>query len=487
MADMSRWVPLRWPWPDASLLSILDGTPVNCLVVDWAAGQRQALAPLVEKCKAAGHALVGMVSGGDRAAAFQSARAAGLDAVIAEGDAPDAPLPVLPLSERAKTPWNSPSPILAVNDNVWPATALAPARGDALTGPTNSPWIDSNAWFLRLARVRARAKTCWLLFDPPGPPDIVPAETYLRAVADAAAFGGRWVVSLDEKLRAGLAAGDTGATGTWKTLANALAFFEKHRGWTALEPQGVVGVVSDFAGANEMVGTELLNLIGRRNLPFRIVDKSVAEGASLAGFKALVAVDEELPPPALRRRLLDFAEQGGVLLVSQSWQGERGTPTGQPHPRIDIRRLGKGKLAVAKGDAPDPFMVARDIHVLLGRAEDLTRYFNIEAFISSYAASPDGTPNHTPEGAPDHAASSDGTPEHAASPDGAHALFQVTSFSRRLQDDRVSVWFRRPYRAAQLWTIGSEAPSPAAVTSENGGITVQVPGMKTYAAIELSG
>jgi hypothetical protein len=459
MADMQKWVPMRWPWPDASRLAILDGTPVNCLVIDWAPGQRQALTTLAAKAKGAGFAVVGTVSGGDRAAAFASARAAGLDAVIAEGDAPGAPLPVVPLAERSKVPWKSPSPILAVQDNVWPATALAPARGDALSGPTNSPWIDSNAWFLRLARVRARAKTCWLLFDPPGPGNIVPAETYLRAVADAASFGGRWVVSLDEKLRDGLAAGEPGAVETWKTLASALAFFEKHRGWNSLEPQGVVGVVSDFAGADEMVGTELLNLMGRRNLPYRIVDKAEADAASLAEFKALVAVDEELPPPALRRKLLDFAEQGGVVLASQSWQSERGTPTGESHPRIEIRRLGRGKLAVAKSDVLDPYMVARDVHVLLGRAADLTRYYNIEAFISNYTASPDRT----------------------------RALFQLTNFSRRLLDDRVSVWFRTRYRSARLWTAESGSPSPATTMPENGGVTVQIPGMKTYAALELSG
>ena len=45
----------------------------------------------------------------------------------------------------------------------------------------------------------------------------------------------------------------------------------------------------------------------------------------------------------------------------------------------------------------------RDIHVLLGRAEDLTRFYNIEAFVSNYTASRDGT----------------------------RALFQVINFSQR--------------------------------------------------------
>jgi hypothetical protein len=150
--------------------------------------------------------------------------------------------------------------------------------------------------------------------------------------------------------------------------------------------------------------------------------------------------------------------QGGMLLASRNWPGERGAPAGQNHPRIDSRPLGKGKLAIAKSDSPDPYMVTRDIHVLFGRAEDLTRYYNIEAFISSYTASPDGK----------------------------RALFQATNFSQRMADDRVSIWFRNRYRAARLWTIGSRAASPALLQPENGGILVQVPGMRTYAALELS-
>jgi len=61
--------------------------------------------------------------------------------------------------------------------------------------------------------------------------------------------------------------------------------------------------------------------------------------------------------------------------VSQSWKGEGGTPTGAAHPGW-IFEARKGKLAVCKDEAPDPYMVARDIHVLLSRVNDLSRFFN---------------------------------------------------------------------------------------------------------------
>jgi len=60
------------------------------------------------------------------------------------------------------------------------------------------------------------------------------------------------------------------------------------------------------------------------------------------------------------------------------------------HPRLDLRKLGKGKLAVCKDKTPDPYMVARDIHVLLSRVNDLSRFFNLSAFLSAHTAAPGG-------------------------------------------------------------------------------------------------
>ena len=167
---------------------------------------------------------------------------------------------------------------------------------------------------------------------------------------------------------------------------------------------GLVGVVSDFSGDNETIGTETMNLMVRTNVPFRIIEKSKLATAPLTGYKALISVDDTMPEPAARKKLLDFAQQGGALLVSQSWKGEGGTPTGVAHPRLDLRKLGKGKFAVCKDEIPDPYMVARDIHVLLGRINDLSRFFNLSAFLSA----------------------------HTAPPGGASALLQITNFANAI-------------------------------------------------------
>jgi hypothetical protein len=500
MAALSAWIPMRWPagpldisqrekkqgftarskevlqrWLDPSMLEILQGTPVNCPVVSWAAGlpadaeQQQALAPLLAQGKTAGLSFVGLVEGdANKAAAVASARAAGLAAVIMEGEVPNAGLPILPLAASPHLPWNSSSPVLVAKGNVWPGVASMglnsqdwrPGRDSQASGPTSEPWIDSNGWFLRLSKVYAPSKTTWLLFDPPGGPNVILADAYLRAIADSGSFCGRWILSLDDALRASLAQKEQRAMATWKSIAAALAFFARHSQWETNSPVGLVGVVSDFAGANETIGTETLNLMVRSNVPFRIVQKSKLATAPLTGYKALISVDAALPEPAARKRLLDFAQRGGALLVSQCWKGQGGTPTGVAHPRLDLRKLGKGKFAVCKDDSPDPYMVARDIHVLLSRFNDLSRFFNLSAFLSA----------------------------HTAAPGGASALLQITNFANanRFSVSQVTVWFPQQYRAARMWTLGSEASVELKLEPENTGMDVQIPAVSPYAAIEVA-
>jgi hypothetical protein len=416
---------LRWPaaWTDPALLGLLDGTPFNCLAMEWSA----ALQPVAAKARAAGLTLVAM---GD-----QAARTAGVAAGLE-----------LP-----------PESLLIDSDAVWPGVTIE-ERG-AESGPTANPWIDSNAWRLRLARALTPKKTVWLAFEPPAKPRIVLLDSYLRAVADSGALGGRWVVSLDADLGGGLARGDAKALASWKAIAGAVAFFERHREWNALEPLGVVGVISDFKGANKETAPEILNLMGRRSLAYRVLEASAAVTARLDGFKALVCVDFNPPQPALDAKLLDFARQGGLLMLGAWWKERNAKPAGIDHPRLDVRTLGKGRLAICKDRSPDPFMIARDVHMLLGRAYDVARFFNLAAFLSHCTASPDGK----------------------------RELVQVVSFAIRFAEDVATVWVPGKYASARLWSLGPAGPSPIEMVPENGGTSLPLPPVPVYAGIELSG
>ncbi len=207
--DPSQWIPLRWPvtLQDPAALDRLKGTPVNCLVIQG---------PLAERASQAGFAVV----------------------------------------DLSKLPAS----ILCLSKAVWPGIrAPGPGKDDAAAGPTGVPWVDSNGWLIRLSRTLAPGKTVWVTFDPPNDTVVTP-DSYVLAVADAEAYGGRWVIS-------------PGALDAFQRIARALAFFERHREWRTWQPVALLGVVSDFSGPNEYAGGEALNLLARRHQPCRRVRK----------------------------------------------------------------------------------------------------------------------------------------------------------------------------------------------------------------------
>jgi hypothetical protein len=259
-------VPFRWPasWTDPGMVARFEAGPINCLVLERPTG------PIAEAAQKSGLA-------------------------VHEQTAPG---------------------VVTLSGLVWPRIKpLSSAGRDQVeAGPTGAPWIDSNGWVARLAAMRAPGKPVWLDFA--SPPDLAPgAAAYRLAIADAAAAGARWMINLDNPLSRALAAGDPAAAKNWRGILAAAAFFEKHRSWRQYRADGPLGVVSTFAGENEFFGTELLNLAARRNLLYRIIDRSTLQQASFSGLRAVLWADKDRPPADQAAELSAFAEGGGVLIL----------------------------------------------------------------------------------------------------------------------------------------------------------------------------
>src|ERR1039458_9506195 len=176
---LSNSVPMRWPggpleialraktqgftaqerqvleyWHTPSALDIIQGSPVNCLVVSWAsdlaedAEQQRTLRPLVDAARQRKLDVVGWVEGkGDKNAAIAAAQSAGLTAVAIEGFSGKSDFPVIPWGDRAHAPWDTTAPVLPITGNVWPGVQAR--GGGANAGPTALPWLDSNGWFIK--------------------------------------------------------------------------------------------------------------------------------------------------------------------------------------------------------------------------------------------------------------------------------------------------------------------------------------------------
>ncbi len=197
-------VPFRWPasWTDPGMVSRFEGGPINCLVLEGSTG------PIAEAAQKSG------------------------------------------LAVREQT---SPG-VVTLSGLVWPRIKpLSSAGRDQVeAGPTGAPWIDSNGWVARLAAMRAPGKPVWLDFAPP--PDLAPGvAAYRLAIADAAAAGARWMISLDDALSRALAAGDPAAAKNWRGILAAAAFFEKHRSWRSVPGRWPAGDRLDIRGGKRIL------------------------------------------------------------------------------------------------------------------------------------------------------------------------------------------------------------------------------------------
>ena len=454
-------------WHEPAALDLLKDTPINCLVLNWAAGlpedgqQWKTAGPLLAAAQQRNLAVVGWVEGSaDASAAIAAAKSAGLAAVAVKGFQGKSDFTVIPWSGRATANWDAKVPVLPVTDNAWPGILSQPG-GAVSAGPTATPWVESNGWYVQLAQARTEAPV-WLMFNPPSTGNVVQGPSYSSAVLDAESWGGRWVLSLDDNLRSVLLKGDSAARRTLGGISSAIRFYEKHREWKTYRPAGVMGVISDYAGENFDMSGEILKLSLRRGLLSRPLWKSRLTAQSFIGLKGLVYADKQPPAADLRKSMLAFVEQGGFLASGPNWGPEGKSAGAGAHAHFDLRALGKGRLAVAKEELVDPFQMAVDIQGIFSRANDLVRLFN-------------GT--------------TAGGVNYTTSPDGKKSLIQVLNYSGgggSAGTPSVSVWVRRSYRSARLWSVDAAEPAPLkAVSADGGGYEYHIELMPSFAAIEF--
>ena len=306
--------------------------------MNWAAGvpedaaQQEIVKPLVEAGKSKGISFVAKISPKDPSAAIASAKAAGFAAVISDSAGATGELSNILNTARDSVKWDKLSQIFYATGNDWPGIKSDNTSGDtAVAGPTGAPWVSSNAAFSLLAGKLAPGKTVWLDFDPPTESTLEHPADYPLAVADSEVYGSRWVVSLDDQLRAGLAKGDPKAVATWKKLTDTLAFYSSHRQWQTYRPQGILTVISDFTSDNAYIANETMNLLNRRHVQFKIMPRSEALLVPMPGEKALLWTDKDKPTPEQLVKALDFVRHGGLLIAPAYW-GPAGVTPRAPGP-----------------------------------------------------------------------------------------------------------------------------------------------------------
>jgi len=357
-------------WYEPATLDLLEGSPVNCLLVTWSAPadpaveaeQQQLVKVYTEAAHKRGLAVLGLIyAAGDPSTIAAVAARAALDGLVLEGEftpefsaglrkAAGSMLIIEISKEPAEWRWKS-DPIISVA-GVAPSGHNLSEMGIRGT-PSSQPWIESNIWLVRSFHIASSSRPVWISSQLETPS----ALDYARAVADAAAAGGRWIVSLEDALRAKLRARDTSALETWHRVSTYIKFAEGRAAWRAVAPYGNVGILLDPSTTKPELMDEYLKLATRRQVPYHLVERSGLNAAALSKFRAIVATELDPPSAAERKLLQDFAENGGLVIAAPSWGS---APKTEPFAEIPA---GKGSVLVYKD--PDADGVARDLKELL--------------------------------------------------------------------------------------------------------------------------
>jgi hypothetical protein len=418
------WVPIRWTggplelawrartktlpadsavrdalarWYEPATLNLLEDSPANCLLVTWSAPadgaveaeQQQLVKVYTEAAHKRGLAVLGLVyAAGDASKIAADAARAALDGLVLDGEfAPE-------FSSSLRQAAGSKLVIEIVKDAAtqrWKPAPIAALAGVAPSGrnltemgirgaPSSQPWIESNMWLVRSFALASPSRPVWISSQP----ENTSAIDYARAVADAAAGGGRWIVSLDDVLRAKLRSHDPSALEVWHRVSQYLRFAEGHAAWRTLAPYGNVGIVLDPASTNPDAADDYLHLATRRQVPYQLVARSGLNAAAMAKFRALVTIELDPPSAAERKLLEDFAENGGLVIAGPSWGG---APKTEPFAEIPT---GKGSVVVYKD--PDPEAVARDLKEILSDDDLGVVPFNVPSVITMASGGGAGKP-----------------------------------------------------------------------------------------------
>jgi len=397
---------MQWPegWKDPAVLELVKGTAIDYLLVP-------------------------------RGSEFAAVRIRAQQLGIAAGD-----------------PEVAPSGVGIVKGS-WPGVQW-PTSG-AGAGPTGVPWIDSNGWLIRLNRALRPDVAPWVDAPPPAK-SLIPADSYLIAIADSAAHGGRWIVTLDAPLAKGMLERDAESLATWKRLTSAAAFFAAHQSWLEYLPVGVAGVVSDFTGDNEFFGRELLNLMGRAGLHYRILLKDRISASSFESLRAVSYTDAAPPGPDLRRQILQFVQAGGLLIAAPIWGQVEGAPVSSPQSGYKVRAVGKGRIALADDVPADPYAWAADAAVLVSHRYDLVRFWNSGASRSFYTMSPEQK----------------------------QALVHLLFYAER-GPDSATVRVAGRFRTVRGSTVDAPRIDDLAMQPQGDGVEVRLPQVSQYVALEL--
>jgi hypothetical protein len=245
-----------------------------------------------------------------------------------------------------------------------------------VSSPTAQPWLDSN-----LAAARFEQE-----FSPDQPPlytfqweagDSIQrangpsAEDYSLAIAEAGAIHADLVLNVDRQLQKGLAQNQPAAWAMWNKVKQHL-FFASSKLPKSLEPWANVGVLTD----NYDAAYEPINLMGRHNIPYRVLRATSVAARDLNGLDVITVFSA--PDKEVLSQITAFANQGGTVVLvnlkgTYPWQSAQPVPTAEHALSYTV---GRGRVIDLGEPVGDPETFAQDVRRLIPKDKVMIGLWN---------------------------------------------------------------------------------------------------------------
>lgn len=362
-------VPARWDSSDPKTLALLDGTPINCLLVD----EQHWSKAFSDAAKARGLALYGVVTSAD---AVNRARLMGFDALTVEGttDLKIDGTTVIRLPVRSRMDLRQPGPVAGTTQGLWPGVHVE-KDGGVVSAPTGAPWIDTNGGFLRYVRSSVGSGTpVWLGIRPPEG-EVLSARRYIQAIADAAMSGAQWVVALDKSFFESLTGGNDKALAEWKKITAALKFYRDQRQYWQWPDKSTLTLLQD-GDSGALYSGGFLDMMGSRHIPATIVPTPRFMEYTPQGVRLLLNIDPSSLDDAGKEKVKAVA-RGGAMIVN-----------GPPGWKVSAAE--GDAITFTKEQVKQIDDAWREINSLVGRRNFGVRIFGAPGMLSNMKASPDG-------------------------------------------------------------------------------------------------
>jgi hypothetical protein len=292
---------------------------------------------------------------------------------------------VVPLLSGEQLAVSPQSPVLAVNNGVWPGvspTAVTVENGQVMiAGASQGPWIDLNTWLFNYAASVSSGRPVVLVYPSgtdarDGEIKVLPAGSHALAIAESNVSGGACVLGLDDGLRLGLFEQDPRARREWDLAAQYQSFFRTHSQYLQLPPlSNVAVIIESIAEAGE-----LLNLLARRGVQYQVLGTSDLSTINLKSFNLVACVNVGKLGADKFQNLIEYVKAGGTAVTNPpnvpEIRSRDASSTAKQAGECTEYPMGKGKWIVYGDAISDPDQFSREVRSAVPFTDRWVRLWN---------------------------------------------------------------------------------------------------------------